>query len=125
MEDDRLMESSDRTVLMVMSHTGGSDVGAGLQGVARVLSQQPGCHRVWVARSPDDPTDWQLLSEWEDPGSFRKGLGGFDVKMALGPLQSSATGGGVYEALAYFEAGQHTTRPSDRAADADVAGPAR
>jgi hypothetical protein len=109
-----------------MSYRGGNEIAAALEEAAGVVAARPGCRRVDILRSPDDGQGWLLLSEWLDAGSMRHGLGSFEAKMALGPLQSSAADeGGVFEVLARYEEGRFVVRPTDRAADADTAGPLR
>lgn len=112
-----------RNMFVIMGHSGDDELQVPLEIAAQALASQHGCERVWVGRSADDPTDWQLVSQWRNVGSLRKGLGAYDVKMALGPLQASSSGGGVYESLLVFEGEHGLSRASDRASDADVAGP--
>ena len=45
-----------------------------------------------MGRSPDDPDRWVLGTRWRDAGSLRHGLGAYDAKVALGPLQTYSTG---------------------------------
>ncbi|HVF04056.1 MAG TPA: antibiotic biosynthesis monooxygenase [Frankiaceae bacterium] len=85
----------------------------------RALGERPGWVGGRVARSTDDPTAWLLLTEWESVGAYRRALSGFDVKMHATPLLARA----VAEPSAYEVLGEGTE--SDRAADADSAGPGR
>ncbi len=50
------------------------------------LAARPGYLRGSLGRSTDDPADWILVTEWENVGSYRRGLGGFDVKLRATPL---------------------------------------
>ncbi|HEX8003533.1 MAG TPA: antibiotic biosynthesis monooxygenase [Mycobacteriales bacterium] len=84
------------------------------------LSERPGWRGGRVGRAIDDARGWLLLTEWESVGAYRRALGGFDVKMHATPLLARA----VAEPSAY-ETFDDTDAPSDRAADADSAGPAR
>ena len=48
-----------------------------------VLAQRPGFGRGHVGRALDDATRWVLVTEWEDVGSYRRGLSSYDVKVAF------------------------------------------
>ena len=112
------------TVIVVMEYRCGPEAEPLLVEAATVLGQESGCERVVLGRSPDDDQRWQLLTEWEGAGALRHGLGSYQAKMALGPLQAHAIDtGGVFETLLRFEGGQRSEAPSDRADDADSAGP--
>ncbi|WP_375474596.1 antibiotic biosynthesis monooxygenase family protein [uncultured Jatrophihabitans sp.] len=54
------------------------------------LAARPGYLRGTLARSTDDPAAWLLLTEWENVGSYRRALGGYDVKLTATPLLASA-----------------------------------
>lgn len=115
-----------RHMLVIMRHEGGPELESLLAAAAEALAGQQGCLRVWLSRSPDDPLHWQLLSEWEGAGALRRGLGAYESKLALGPLQSSsAAGGGVYETLLRFADGDREVIASERSQDAGTAGPRR
>lgn len=78
----------------------------------------------WIGRNPDDPREWLVAVHWVDAGSMRRGLGGFEAKLALGPLEGfAAPGAGVFEILQSDEDGRRTVVRSERAADADSSGP--
>lgn len=95
-----------------------------LDAALTAISGQAGHLRGWVGRSPDDPGHWLLASEWAEVGAMRRGLGSFDVKIALGPLQAFADqGSGVFEVLRYCDDLGTSVTPSSRATDADSAGP--
>lgn len=88
------------------------------------MSDKTGFMHGTAGRSPDDPRQWVLAVRWATVGLMRHGLGAFDVKMALGPLQSfNVAGGGVFEAVISADANGVHVGQSARAADADVAGP--
>ncbi|MCH9719454.1 MAG: antibiotic biosynthesis monooxygenase [Actinomycetia bacterium] len=113
-----------RIVIVVMEYRGGPEIEPLLVEAATVLAQESGCERAVMGRSPDDAERWQLLTEWEGAGRLRHGLGSYAAKMALGPLQAHAIdAGGVFETLLRFEQGQRREGRSDRAGDADSAGP--
>ena len=54
------------------------------------LAACPGYVRGSVGRSADDPTAWLFLTEWENVGSYRRALGGYQVKLTLTPLMAAA-----------------------------------
>jgi hypothetical protein len=76
-----------------------------------------------VARSVDDPASWLITTEWDDMGSYRRALSGFDVKIAATPLLAQAIGEpSAYEILYDDGPGQAAgIRVSDRARDAGTA----
>lgn len=112
-------------VIVIMEYEGGAEIEPLLAEAAAALGQRDGCRRALLGRSPDDATRWQLMSEWDTAGQLRHGLGSYEAKMALGPLQAAAIpGGGVFETLLRYESGVRSESPSDRAADADTSGPA-
>ncbi len=89
-----------------------------------VLSRSDGFESGWVGRSPDDPDRWVLGTRWRDAGSLRHGLGAYDAKLALGPLQTYSTGDDiVVEVLVDADADGVTRAVSHRADDADRSGP--
>jgi heme oxygenase (mycobilin-producing) len=87
----------------------------------RLLAERPGFVRGSVGRSTDDAGSWLLLTEWESVGAYRRGLGGYQVKLIATPLLSQALDqpSAFEQLLSIDENGQETTRRSDRAADAD------
>jgi quinol monooxygenase YgiN len=91
------------------------------QAALNALAARPGFVRGTVGRATDDDTAWVLVTEWESVGAYRRGLGGYDVKMIATPLLAQALDQpSAFEALVTISAdGIETVRPSDRAADAD------
>jgi quinol monooxygenase YgiN len=87
----------------------------------RVLAERPGFVRGSVGRATDDEHSWLLLTEWESVGAYRRGLGGYQVKLTATPLLSQALDrpSAFEELLTISQDGQETTRVSDRAIDAD------
>jgi hypothetical protein len=86
------------------------------QAALSALAARPGYLRGTLGRSTDDPTAWLLFTEWENVGSYRRALGGFDVKVHATPLLATAL-----DLPAGFEAlvdaapgGTLVTRSSDR-----------
>lgn len=80
------------------------------------LAQRPGYLRGTLGRSTDDPEAWVLLTEWADVGSYRRALGGFEVKLHATPLLASAPNlPGAFEALVEVApGGAASARASDR-----------
>jgi heme oxygenase (mycobilin-producing) len=87
----------------------------------RLLAERPGFVRGTVGRATDDAGSWLLLTEWESVGAYRRGLGGYQVKLIATPLLSQALDQpSAFEQLLSIGAdGQETVRASDRAEDAD------
>lgn len=80
------------------------------------LAERPGYLRGELTRSLDEPEHWCLVTEWENVGSYRRALGGFDVKIHAAPLLAqSLMEPSAYETLAMAEpGGQVRTLASDR-----------
>jgi len=53
------------------------------------LAQRPGYVRGTLGRSIDGDA-WVLLTEWENVGSYRRALGGYDVKVHATPVMATA-----------------------------------
>jgi hypothetical protein len=87
----------------------------------RLLAERPGFVRGSVGRATDDAGSWLLLTEWESVGAYRRGLGGYQVKLLATPLLGQALDqpSAFEELLSIGEDGQETARASDRADDAD------
>ena len=56
--------------------------------VLRLLGKQPGFQRGRLGRSVDEPGLWALVTEWDGIGSYRRGLGAYDVKLTATPLMA-------------------------------------
>jgi hypothetical protein len=92
--------------------------------LVQALSGAQGFRNATLGRSPDDPGQWVIVTRWVGVGSFRRGLSGFDVKLALGALASeSVDTTSVFEVVGESDGQSWTTRSSDRSADADTTGP--
>ena len=89
------------------------------------LAARPGFRRGHAGRSVDDPAEWVLVSEWDGVGAYRRALSAYEVKLAATPLLARARDeAGAYEVLVEADpSGVTGTATSDRAADADTAGP--
>ena len=84
------------------------------------LAERPGFCRGRASRAVDDPTAWLLVTEWDSVGSWRRALGGYDVKMHATPLLArSHDEPTTYEDLLVVDPSGTTTSTSDRAPDAD------
>ena len=55
-----------------------------------VLGLQTGFVDGVVGRNVDDPTLWVLQTRWEGPGSYRRALSAYDVKMRAWQLLGQA-----------------------------------
>ena len=56
----------------------------------QALAARPGYLRGTVGRSTDDDGHWVLLTEWANVGSYRRALGGYEVKLHATPLLADA-----------------------------------
>jgi quinol monooxygenase YgiN len=89
------------------------------------LAERPGFRRGHAGRAVDDPAEWVLVSEWVGVGAYRRALGTYEVKLAATPLLAQARDdAGAFEELVTADpGGVSATAASDRATDADTAGP--
>jgi heme-degrading monooxygenase HmoA len=89
------------------------------------LAARPGFRRGHAGRSTDDPAEWVLVTEWDGVGAYRRALSAYEVKMAATPLLAQARDeAGAFEVLVSADGtGITGTAVSDRATDADTAGP--
>ena len=63
---------------------------ADLERALATLAQLPGYADGRIGRNVDDPTLWVLTTRWEGPGSYRRALSAYDVKLHAVPLLSQA-----------------------------------
>lgn len=61
-----------------------------LQPAVEILRAKPGCLDIEVGLNLDDPGLWVMVSRWENVGSYRRALGGFESKSVVVPLLSRA-----------------------------------
>ena len=54
------------------------------------LAGRPGYLSGTVGRNVDDPGLWVLTTTWADPGSYRRALSSYDVKVTVVPVLSRA-----------------------------------
>lgn len=80
------------------------------------LAARPGYVRGRVGRSTDEVSDWVLVTEWRDVGSYRRALGAYDVRIrANGLLGEAIELPSSFESLAEVGADGNVTRHgSDR-----------
>jgi hypothetical protein len=95
---------------------GSADFADRAKAALSALAARPGYLRGTLGRSTDDPDAWLLLTEWENVGSYRRALGGFDVKMHATPLLASGLdlASGFEALIDAAPGGALVTRPSDR-----------
>ena len=89
----------------------------GLAGLLALLASRPGFVRGRVGRAVDDPGCWLLSTEWDGVGSYRRGLGDYQVKLASPPLMAwSVPEPSAFEVLAASDDAQAPAAgPSGRA----------
>jgi heme oxygenase (mycobilin-producing) len=94
----------------------GADFAERAQTALAALAARPGYVRGRLARSIDDPQQWILLTEWANVGSYRRALGGFEVKVHATPLLAEALDlPSAFESLLEVAPGGATlVRDSDR-----------
>jgi heme oxygenase (mycobilin-producing) len=75
-----------------VTHFAPSDAGFAdrAQAALAVLAARPGYLRGTLGRSTDAEDRWVLITEWENVGSYRRALGGYDVKLRATPLLADA-----------------------------------
>jgi hypothetical protein len=79
------------------------------------LGAQAGFLRGSLARSADDETHWVLVTEWANVGSYRRALGGYEVKLHATPVLAEAIDlPSSFEPLVVVSGGTTVVRPSDR-----------
>jgi hypothetical protein len=83
------------------------------------LAERPGYVSGRLTRALDAPEHWCLVTEWESVGTYRRALGGFDVKLHATPLLAqSIDEPSAFETLASAEpGGAVTVAASDRATE--------
>jgi hypothetical protein len=63
---------------------------AGAREALAVLADRPGFRSADLGRNLDDDTLFTLTTRWQDVGSYRRALQGFEAKMTVVPLLSRA-----------------------------------
>jgi heme-degrading monooxygenase HmoA len=96
------------------------------EAAVNALSVRPGYRGARLGRAADDPAAWVLVTEWAGVGAWRRALSSYDVKMHATPLLAEAIDEpSAYEVLYFVDSAEGDPRrdESDRAVDADTAGP--
>lgn len=98
---------------------GSADFAERAERALAALAARPGYLRGSLGRSADDTDAWVLLTEWENVGSYRRALGGYEVKLHATPLLASAIDvpGGFEVLRDVAPGGGVIARPSDRTPD--------
>lgn len=60
------------------------------QDALSALAARPGYLRGSLGRSPDEPGQWVMITEWENVGSYRRALGSYEVKLRASALLAEA-----------------------------------
>jgi heme-degrading monooxygenase HmoA len=81
------------------------------------LAQRAGFVRGHLGRAADEPSTWALVTEWDDVGSYRRGLSAYDVKLATAPLMElSVPEPSAYEVVATVEGSRPPPAPPSQRA---------
>jgi len=91
--------------------------GRGAEELLGLLAARPGFVQGRLGRALDDEAQWVLSTEWDTVGSYRRGLGDFQVKLVSPPLMGwSVPEPSAFEVVASCdEAQQPLAGPSERA----------
>ena len=83
-----------------------------LEQARQTLAAQEGYAAGRIGRNVDDPELWVLVTEWQGPGTYRRALSAYDVRMGAVPTLSRA----IDEPSAYepVEPGTELNRPQAR-----------
>lgn len=78
--------------MISVTHFAAADAGFAdrAQAALEALAARPGYLRGTLGRSTDDAERWVLVTEWENVGSYRRALGGYEVKLRATPLLADA-----------------------------------
>lgn len=84
-----------------------------------VLAGQHGFLGGELGSSPDDPSILLLTTKWADVGSMRRGMGGYEAKVALAPIMvTAADEPSVFEVLLEVAPGGAVTEAASARSDA-------
>ena len=117
----------DRTVLVVTRYSvpehEGRDFYAKAKSAIKVLAEQPGYVRGRVGRATDEPSQWVVVTEWQNVGAYRRAIGTYTVRVGAVPLLVLARDEPTAYEILYADRldpeGGTAEWGSDRAADAD------
>lgn len=85
------------------------------QAAVAAFAARPGYRSGRVGRSLDDPSLWTIITTWENVGSYRRALSGFDVKVHAATLLGSARDEpSSFETLLHDDGVVTVTATSDR-----------
>ncbi|WP_026926042.1 antibiotic biosynthesis monooxygenase family protein [Granulicoccus phenolivorans] len=70
---------------------------SGAEAALAVLRSKPGLVELTLGRNLDEPELWSLYSRWENVGSYRRALSGYESKLTVVPWLSLS----IDEASAY------------------------
>jgi hypothetical protein len=71
-----------------------------LERALATLAACPGYHDGRIGRNVDEPTLWVLVTTWEGPGTYRRALSSYDVKLHAVPVLGRAVDEpGAYEVV--------------------------
>ncbi len=76
--------------MLSVVHLSGADLIAPARVALGVLAARPGFVAGRLGRSTDDPSDWVLVTRWENVGAYRRALGNYEVKLHATPLLAQA-----------------------------------
>ncbi|MFZ2501602.1 MAG: antibiotic biosynthesis monooxygenase [Nocardioides sp.] len=65
---------------------GATEFRRGLEHALALLAAKPGYLDGEIGRNVDDPALWTLVTRWANPGSYRRALSAYDVKLEALPL---------------------------------------
>ncbi|MCT1459284.1 antibiotic biosynthesis monooxygenase [Aestuariimicrobium sp. p3-SID1156] len=60
------------------------------QAAVELFRTKPGLQSADLVQNLDDPELWAIVTHWDQVGSYRRALGGFESKMTIVPLLSLA-----------------------------------
>jgi len=84
--------------------------------VLAALAARPGYVSGTVGRAADDESEWVMVTEWESTGAYRRGIGGYDIKMIATEFfaQAQSRPSAFETLLTADSSGALTERGSDR-----------
>lgn len=77
-------------MIVVNRFRAGPGFDAQLEPVVAILRGKPGFVDAEVGQNLDDPELWVLVTRWQNVGSYRRALGGYESKAVVVPLLSQA-----------------------------------
>jgi quinol monooxygenase YgiN len=103
-------------VIVVTEHRAGDEFAPLARSLLEALAAAEGFMSGQLARSPDAPDVWLIVTRWRDVGSMRRGFGTFEAKVAAAAVMHCAADRlSAFEVLLDVEPGAVQERRSDRA----------